>query len=77
MSWLTGAVVYALIWWVVLFAVLPCGIQRDENPALGHDPGAPKAPRLWAKMAATTGISAVLWLIAIWLIRSPWLSFRN
>jgi len=77
MSWLTEAVVYALIWWVVLFAVLPWGIERDENPAPGHDAGAPKAPRLWIKMAVTTGISAVLWLIAIWLIRSPWFSFRN
>jgi predicted secreted protein len=77
MSWLTEAVVYALIWWVVLFAVLPWGIQRNDNPAPGHDPGAPKAPRLWIKMAVTTGISAVIWLIAIWLIRSPWLSFRN
>jgi len=77
MSWLTEFVVYALIWWVVLFAVLPWGIERDENPAPGHDAGAPKAPRLWIKMAVTTGIAAVLWVIAIWLIRSPWLSFRN
>jgi predicted secreted protein len=77
MSWLTEFVVYALIWWVVLFAVLPWGVERDENPAPGHDAGAPKAPRLWIKMAVTTGIAAVLWMIAIWLIRSPWLSFRN
>ncbi len=77
MSWLTEFVVYALIWWVVLFAVLPWGIERDENPVPGHDAGAPKAPRLWIKMAVTTGIAAVLWVIAIWLIRSPWLSFRN
>ena len=77
MSWLTEFVVYALIWWVVLFAVLPWGVERDENPAPGHDAGAPKAPRLWIKMAVTTGIAAVLWVIAIWLIRSTWLSFRN
>ena len=77
MSWLTAVVVYLLIWWVVLFAVLPFGVEHEENPGAGHDPGAPKRPRLVAKVLATTAISAVIWLIAIWVIRSPWISFRN
>jgi len=76
MNWLTAIVVYALIWWVVLFAVLPWGVERDDNPPPGHDAGAPKAPRLWIKVGATTAISAVFWLIALWLIHSPWFSFR-
>ena len=41
MNWITGVVVYFLIWWLVLFAVLPWGVQREENPQPGHDPGAP------------------------------------
>jgi len=76
MNWLTGLVVYFLIWWVVLFAVLPWGVQREENPAPGHDPGAPAKPLLWRKVAATSLISGLLWLIAYWLITSSWISFR-
>ena len=77
MSWLTGFVVYFLIWWVVLFAVLPWGVHREENPERGHDPGAPIKTHLWAKIGATSLISAVLWGVAFWLIQSPWLSFRH
>ena len=77
MSVLTGFVVYFLIWWVVLFAVLPWGIQRQEDPEPGHDPGAPVRTHLWAKIGATSLISAVLWAAAFWLIQSPWISFRH
>lgn len=77
MNWFLGFVVYALIWWLTLFVVLPFGVKREEEPAPGHDPGAPRHPHLWAKVAATTAIAMVLWLIAFWLIKSPWLSFRT
>jgi len=77
MNWLTAVVVYALIWWVVLFAVLPWGVEHDDNPRAGQDPGAPKRPLLLKKALATTAISAVIWLVAMWVIRSPWLSFRS
>ena len=76
MTWFTGFVVFFLIWWTVLFAVLPWGVKREENPAPGHDAGAPVQTHLWKKVAATTGISAIFWLIAYWLITAPWLSFR-
>jgi predicted secreted protein len=76
MTWFTGFVVYFLIWWTILFAVLPWGVKRDESPMPGHDPGAPVRPYLWAKIAVTTGVSAVLWLVAYWLIAAPWISFR-
>ena len=77
MNWLTAIVVYFLIWWLMLFAVLPCGVQREENPETGHDPGAPVKTHLWAKIGATTLLSAVVWLLAYWLITSPWISFRH
>lgn len=77
MNWLTGFVVYFLIWWTILFAVLPWGVRRDDNPEAGHDPGAPVKPYLWRKVAATTLLSALLWLVAYWLITASWLSFRT
>ena len=31
MSWATGLMVYLVIWWTVLFAVLPLGVRRDRK----------------------------------------------
>ena len=76
MTWFTGIIVYLIIWWVVLFAVLPWGVRRVEVPDSGHDPGAPEKPMLFRKFLATTAISAVLWLVAYYLIAGDMLSFR-
>jgi predicted secreted protein len=55
---------YFMIWWVVLFAVLPFGVRSPTEAGVetprGADPGAPIAPRLAMKAFATTLISAVL-----------------
>ena len=32
MNWFTGVVLYALIWWTVLFAVLPIGTRPIDDP---------------------------------------------
>jgi predicted secreted protein len=56
--------IYATIWWIVLFAVLPLGVRSaeeagEERPE-GADPGAPVAPRLARKAAITTVIAAII-----------------
>lgn len=60
MNPVTGVVVYIVIWWVVLFMVLPWGVSRTENPEAGHDHGAPAKPMLVRKLLVTSVISAVL-----------------
>ena len=79
MTWFTGIVVYVLIWWVTLFAVLPVGAQPDPegDPESGGWRGTPLRPNLWRKVIATTIISAVLWLGVYALVESDWLSFRS
>jgi predicted secreted protein len=55
--------VYFVIWWVVLFAVLPWGVksQDEEGEVLaGSEPGAPVRPLLLRKLAATTVIAAII-----------------
>ena len=55
--------VYFTVWWIVLFAVLPWGINsQDEarNVVPGSDPGAPMLPRLAVKALWTTGLSALV-----------------
>jgi predicted secreted protein len=69
MSTPMAVAVYFTIWWIVLFAVLPFGVQSQHEAheagagqALpkGADPGAPAAPKLIRTALWTTLISAVL-----------------
>ena len=76
MTWLSGVVVFVIIWWIVLFMVLPFGVRREENPEVGHESGAPRNPMLWRKVFITTAIAAVLWGLAYWAITSEMISFR-
>ncbi len=77
MGWLTGGVVYVLIWWLVIFTVLPIGVRPSGTNDQGHEPGAPTNPRLVFKAMLTTGISAVLWVIFYLIVTSDLISFRG
>ena len=60
-------VIFVIIWWLVLFVVLPFGIQRDENSIKGNDPDAPKNPMLKKKIYFTTIISIFLSILVSWI----------
>ena len=77
MGWLTGIVVYILVWWVTLFAVLPLWVTPLEPGELGHGAGAPRRPLLGRKLALTTIVAAVIWLGIYLIVQSPWFSFRD
>jgi len=54
---------YFVLWWVLLFAVLPWGVRsqhEEEGRLLGTDPGAPIAPMMWRKALWTTVITAIV-----------------
>jgi predicted secreted protein len=58
----TAIAIYFLIWWIMLFAVLPWGVRaQGEEGAPGTDPGAPTVPRLRAKLIWTTIAAGVVW----------------
>lgn len=77
MNAVEGTVAFLILWWVVLFMVLPFGIKRVENPGEGHDPGAPEKPLLLRKLLVTTGITAVLFSIIFWVANSGLISLRD
>jgi predicted secreted protein len=63
--------IYFVVWWVVLFAVLPWGVTSQQEAGeiiQGSDPGAPARPLLLRKAIATTIISTLLLAIgyAVW-----------
>ena len=77
MGWATGIAIYATIWWVVIFAVLPWGVRTPDRAELGHAAGAPSNPRLGLKVLVTTIVSAVIWLAIDLVVRSDLISFRD
>jgi predicted secreted protein len=59
----TAVAIFFLIWWVVLFAVLPWGVRSQHETGgvvPGTDPGAPSIPNLGKKLIWTTVVSAAI-----------------
>jgi len=59
----TAVAIFFLIWWVVLFAVLPWGIRSQHEGGEivpGTDPGAPAIPNLGRKLLWTTLVSILI-----------------
>ena len=77
MNPVSAVVVFIVIWWLVLFMVLPFGVRRAEAPEAGHDPGAPAMPMMWRKAAATTAISLVLFAIVYAIAEYELISLRD
>jgi predicted secreted protein len=61
--------VYLVIWWTVLFAVLPLGVTSHHEAGVkvpgGGDPASPVNPNLKRKFFTTTWVSAVIFA-AVW-----------
>lgn len=78
MGWFIGFVVYSLVWWTLLFCILPIGVKPEEGSLEeGGWRGAPDTPRLGHKVIWTTILSAVIWLAIYALIESDLISFRR
>jgi predicted secreted protein len=74
----TAIAIYFLIWWVVLFAVLPWGVRaQGEEGAPGTDPGAPAVPRLRVKLIWTTLVATVVWGICAVIYVNGWVTLDS
>ena len=77
---INGFFIYLIVWWTVLFAVLPIGSKTYAEAGIkvtdGGDPGAPVDPKLKQKAWTTTWVSAIIFAIgyavyALHLIHLP------
>ncbi len=63
--------IYFIIWWTVLFAMLPIGVRTSEEAGEKTTPGnaesAPHMPNLLPKMVATTVVSSIIF-VALYVI---------
>ncbi|HUO22448.1 MAG TPA: DUF1467 family protein [Caulobacteraceae bacterium] len=79
-SLFTFFAIYLIVWWTVLFAILPLGTTTYAEAGIevkdGGDPGAPVDPKLLRKVFTTTWVSLIVYAIgwAVWffhLIKLP------
>ena len=78
MNWFSALVVWLIIWWLVLFIILPIGIrgQAEENDIVeGSEPGAPHTLDIKRKFIQTTIIASILWVVACGVILSGLVSW--
>jgi predicted secreted protein len=63
----TAIAIYFIIWWTVLFVVLPFGVRsQDEAGTItpGTDPGAPSIAGMGRKLVWTTVVATVVFAVA-------------
>ena len=77
MGWVTGIIVYVLVWWITLFAVLPFWVTPAGPDDPGHAAGAPEKPRMLLKVGVTTLVTALIWVAIDLVVNSSWFSFRE
>jgi predicted secreted protein len=62
----TMLAIYATIWWIVVFAILPIGVKSHAEMGIdlkdGGDPGAPVNPNLVKKAITTSWVSAIVFV---------------
>jgi predicted secreted protein len=76
MTWLSMAVIFVIVWWLILFMVLPFGAAPPEQVEPGMATSAPAKPRLAIKMAVTTVLAAAVTALIVWLIDSGLIHLR-
>jgi predicted secreted protein len=78
MTAITGIAMYVVIWWIVLFAVLPFGVTPTTEPGgRGQMTGAPERPMMLKKVVWTSALAAVVWLLIFAIVQSDWLPVRD
>jgi len=77
MSLLSIFFTYLIVWWTVLFAVLPWGNRQPETPEQGMAYGAPVNPNIKRKLIATTIVSFIVLGIIYACIEANLIDFRE
>ncbi len=78
MGYFNGFVLFVLIWWTALFAILPLGASPVAAPDESSGwRGAPAQARIGRKLLLTTCVALVIWLLCAAVIDSGWISFRH
>jgi predicted secreted protein len=73
----TAVATYFVLWWLVLFTVLPWGVRREESPQPGNDPGAPQRHALLIKFGVTSAITFAPFYLVYWLVSDSGITLED
>jgi predicted secreted protein len=72
MKWTSAVAIYFIIWWLVLFLVLPFGVKNaaetGEDVEGGNDAGAPVSHGLAWKALVTTLLATLVYAVVYWAL---------
>lgn len=81
MNWVSSAAIFFVIWWTVLFAVLPFAVRNahetGEAVEEGNDKGAPVMHGLRWKVLVTTAIAVLIFGLVYLLLADGLATFAN
>ncbi|MCP5088286.1 MAG: DUF1467 family protein [Rhodobacteraceae bacterium] len=80
MSISAAIVLYAIIWFMTLFVILPLRLksQEEEGDVVPGTPSsAPANPQIKRRMIITTIVATLVWAAICWVIISEVLSLEN
>jgi predicted secreted protein len=78
MTAVTGIAMYVVIWWIVLFVVLPFGVRPTSEPGgRGQMAGAPEKPMMLKKALWTSLLAAIVWALIFAVVQSDLLPVRD
>lgn len=80
MQYLTAAALYFILWWLVLFTVLPFSLrtqEEDGNVTLGTVKSAPRGAHVGRAMLWTTLCSAAIFIVTWSVVTIYDLSFDD
>lgn len=78
---ITSAIVlYAVIWWLTLFVILPLRMKTQQDlgeVTPGTQSGSPEVHHFKAKVLITTGVATLLFVVIAGIILSGWITLED
>jgi predicted secreted protein len=72
-----GVVLYLMIWWMTLFAVLPLGVRTQGEVVAGTPESAPVRPRLLRTVLINTVVAGVAFAFVWAALENDWLGLYS
>jgi predicted secreted protein len=69
-------VTFLVIWWLILFMVLPFGVAPPDVVEKGHASSAPARPRMLLKLLITTILAIGVTFAIQWFVQSGLIEIR-
>ncbi|MEZ5932404.1 MAG: DUF1467 family protein [Alphaproteobacteria bacterium] len=76
MDLFTSGVTFLIVWWLILFMVLPFGAAPPDEVSEGHASSAPAKPRLLLKLLITTVLAIGATVLIHWFLQSGLVELR-